>query len=217
MKKTAKALVDEAMVQVTTYSVEQARALHGHPGVQFVDLRDVRELEREGVIPGAVHAPRGMLEFWVDPESPYHRDVFAQDKEYRSLLCRRLALGAGDQDADGHGHGARGARRGRLQRVEASRRADGGEDEEGRLKRSGRGTRTACAGFGFKRARTRIPDRLRCTSTDGVRSGAAPHDEETSCRHSPPSSAPAPKSSWPTRRRCARWSTTSTRSWRRSR
>ena len=86
MKKTAKALVDEAMAQVTTYTVEQARALHGHAGVQFVDVRDVRELEREGVIPGALHAPRGMLEFWVDPESPYHRDVFAQDKEY-VLFC----------------------------------------------------------------------------------------------------------------------------------
>ena len=86
MKKTAKALVDEAMTEVTTYTVEQARALHGHPGVQFVDIRDVRELEHEGVIPGAVHAPRGMLEFWVDPESPYHRDVFAQDKEY-VLFC----------------------------------------------------------------------------------------------------------------------------------
>ena len=86
MKRTAKSLVDEAMVQVTTYTPEQARALHGHPGVQFVDVRDIRELEREGVIPGAVHAPRGMLEFWVDPESPYHRDVFAQDKEY-VLFC----------------------------------------------------------------------------------------------------------------------------------
>ena len=86
MKKTAKSLVDEAMVQVTTYTVEQARALHGHPGVQFVDVRDVRELEHEGVIPGAIHAPRGMLEFWVDPDSPYHRDVFAQDKEY-VLFC----------------------------------------------------------------------------------------------------------------------------------
>jgi rhodanese-related sulfurtransferase len=86
MKKTAKSLVDEAMVQVTTYTPEQARALHGHPGVQFVDVRDVRELEREGVIPGAIHAPRGMLEFWVDPSSPYHRDVFAQDKEY-VLFC----------------------------------------------------------------------------------------------------------------------------------
>jgi rhodanese-related sulfurtransferase len=86
MKKTAKSLVDEAMAQVTTYTVEQARALHGHPGVQFVDVRDVRELEHEGVIPGALHAPRGMLEFWVDPDSPYHRDVFAQDKEY-VLFC----------------------------------------------------------------------------------------------------------------------------------
>ena len=86
MKRTAKSLVDEAMVQVTTYTPEQARVLHGHPGVQFVDVRDVRELEREGVIPGAIHAPRGMLEFWVDPESPYHRDVFAQDKEY-VLFC----------------------------------------------------------------------------------------------------------------------------------
>ena len=86
MKKTAKALVDEAMAQVTTYTVEQALALHAHPGVQFVDVRDVRELEHEGVIPGAVHAPRGMLEFWVDTDSPYHRDVFAQDKEY-VLFC----------------------------------------------------------------------------------------------------------------------------------
>ena len=86
MKKTSKALVEEAMSQVTTYTVEQARVLHAHPGVQFVDIRDVRELEREGVIPGALHAPRGMLEFWVDPESPYHRDVFAQDKEY-VLFC----------------------------------------------------------------------------------------------------------------------------------
>jgi rhodanese-related sulfurtransferase len=96
MKKTAKSLVEEAMVHVTTYTIEQARELHGHPGVQFVDLRDVRELEREGVIPGAVHAPRGMLEFWVDPESPYHRDVFAQDKEY-VLFCAggwRSALAA---------------------------------------------------------------------------------------------------------------------------
>ena len=86
MKKTAKSLVEEAMCQVTTYTVEQARALHGHPGVQFVDVRDVRELEHEGVIPGAIHAPRGLLEFWFDPESQYHRDVFAQDKEY-VLFC----------------------------------------------------------------------------------------------------------------------------------
>jgi rhodanese-related sulfurtransferase len=86
MKKTAKALVEDAMAQVTTYTVEQALALHAHPGVQFVDVRDVRELEREGVIPGSIHAPRGLIEFWFDPDSPYHRDVFAQDKEY-VLFC----------------------------------------------------------------------------------------------------------------------------------
>ena len=86
MKKTAKAMVEEAMTQVTTYTVDQARALHGHPGVQFVDIRDVRELEHEGVIPGAIHAPRGMLEFWVDPESPYHKPVFGQDKRF-VLFC----------------------------------------------------------------------------------------------------------------------------------
>ena len=84
--KTVKSMVDEAMADITTYSVEQARDLHGRDDVQFIDIRDVRELEREGVIPGAFHAPRGMLEFWVDPASPYHRDAFAQDKEY-VLFC----------------------------------------------------------------------------------------------------------------------------------
>mgnify|MGYP001392298380 FL=1 len=105
MKRSVKSLVDEAMAQVTTYTLEQARALHGQPGVQFVDVRDVRELEREGVIPGALHAPRGMLEFWVDPESPYHRDAFAQDKEYvlfcalgwRSALATKTLMDMGMQ------------------------------------------------------------------------------------------------------------------------
>ncbi|MCM5678503.1 rhodanese-like domain-containing protein [Schlegelella sp. S2-27] len=86
LKKGYRALVDEAMAQVTTYSVEEARAKLGDTSVQFVDVRDVRELEREGVVPGAVHAPRGMLEFWIDPESPYHRPVFAEDKEF-VLFC----------------------------------------------------------------------------------------------------------------------------------
>jgi rhodanese-related sulfurtransferase len=86
MKKTAKALVDEAMGRVTTYTVEQAKLMHGQPGVQFVDVRDVRELEHEGAIPGAFHVPRGMLEFWADPESPDHRPELAQDKEY-VLFC----------------------------------------------------------------------------------------------------------------------------------
>ena len=97
MKKTAASLVEEAMAQVTTYTVEQARALHGHPGVVFVDIRDVRELEREGVIPGSVHAPRGMLEFWVDPASPYHKPALNQPGTQYVLFCAggwRSALAA---------------------------------------------------------------------------------------------------------------------------
>ncbi len=86
MKKSVKSMVDDAMSVITTYSVEEAMELHGRDDVQFVDLRDVRELEREGVIPGAFHAPRGMLEFWVDPESPYHKPVFGQDKRF-VLFC----------------------------------------------------------------------------------------------------------------------------------
>jgi rhodanese-related sulfurtransferase len=86
MKKTVKSMVDEAMDAITTYSVEEAQHLHGRDDVQFVDIRDVRELEREGIIPGAFHAPRGMIEFWVDPESPYHHPLFTQDKRF-VLFC----------------------------------------------------------------------------------------------------------------------------------
>ena len=87
MKKTVKSMVDEAMAAITTYSIEEARELHGREDVQFIDIRDVRELERDGVIPGAFHAPRGMLEFWVDPESPYHKPVFGQPAKRYVLFC----------------------------------------------------------------------------------------------------------------------------------
>ena len=82
MKKTVKQLVDEATSQIETLSIQQARDLYGTENVTFVDIRDIRELEREGQVPGAVHAPRGMLEFWVDPESPYHRDLFASGNRF---------------------------------------------------------------------------------------------------------------------------------------
>lgn len=82
MKKGYKALVDEAMAQVKTYTVEQAKAKFGDPNVQFVDVRDVRELERDGIVPGAFSAPRGMIEFWVDPDSPYFKPVFGEKKEF---------------------------------------------------------------------------------------------------------------------------------------
>jgi rhodanese-related sulfurtransferase len=80
-------LVDEAMAQVITYSVDQVRGRLTDPKVQIVDIRDPRELEKEGTLPGALLAPRGMLEFWVDPASPYFKPVFADESKEFILFC----------------------------------------------------------------------------------------------------------------------------------
>jgi rhodanese-related sulfurtransferase len=80
--KGIKELVAEAMAVIETVSLEDAEAAMNDDNVVIVDIRDVRELDREGMIPGAEHAPRGMLEFWVDPASPYHREIFASDKKF---------------------------------------------------------------------------------------------------------------------------------------
>jgi rhodanese-related sulfurtransferase len=87
--KGFRALVDEASAQITTYSVAQVRERlqAGDPRLQLVDIRDVRELEREGTVPGALHAPRGMLEFWVDPASPYFRPAFGDEGQEFVLFC----------------------------------------------------------------------------------------------------------------------------------
>ena len=82
LRKGFRQLVDEAKSRITTISLDDAKSRLGQPGVVFVDLRDVRELEREGQIPGAFHCPRGMLEFWIDPDSPYYKDVFAPGKQF---------------------------------------------------------------------------------------------------------------------------------------
>jgi rhodanese-related sulfurtransferase len=82
LRKGFRQLVDEAKSRITTIGLEDAKARLGKPDVLFVDLRDVRELEREGQIPGAFHCPRGMLEFWIDPDSPYYKDVFAPGKQF---------------------------------------------------------------------------------------------------------------------------------------
>jgi rhodanese-related sulfurtransferase len=79
-------LIEEARARIRTLSLDEARAKLDDPGVVFVDIRDVRELEREGMIPGAFHAPRGMLEFWVDPASPYYKDIFSSGREF-VLYC----------------------------------------------------------------------------------------------------------------------------------
>ena len=73
LPKNSQALIAQAREKVQTLPLDDAAALLEDPSVLFVDIRDPRELEREGTIPGAFHAPRGMLEFWVDPESPYYK------------------------------------------------------------------------------------------------------------------------------------------------
>lgn len=80
--KGVRQMVAEAEAKIRKLSVDEALAKHGDPNVVFVDLRDVRELERDGMIAGAFHAPRGMLEFWVDPESPYYKEIFGSGKEF---------------------------------------------------------------------------------------------------------------------------------------
>ena len=77
-----KALCEAAEREIETVPVEQAIARAKGGDVVLVDIRDIRELQRDGKIPGAFHCPRGMLEFWIDPGSPYHKPVFAQDKKY---------------------------------------------------------------------------------------------------------------------------------------
>jgi rhodanese-related sulfurtransferase len=82
-----KELIADARRQIRTLTLEEAKEKLGNPDVVFVDIRDIRELEREGMIPDAFHAPRGMLEFWVDPESPYHKEIFSSGKEF-VLYCQ---------------------------------------------------------------------------------------------------------------------------------
>ena len=96
-------LVDAANAEIETLSLDEAGALLGRDDVVFVDLRDVRELGREGKVEGALHVPRGMLEFWIDPASPYHKPVFQEDKRFvfycgsgwRSALAAKAAQDMG--------------------------------------------------------------------------------------------------------------------------
>jgi rhodanese-related sulfurtransferase len=100
---TYKTLVEAAEKEIETIPVEQAIKLAGRDDTVLVDIRDIRELQRDGKVPGALHAPRGMLEFWIDPTSPYHKPVFNQDKKYvffcagglRSALAAQTAHNMG--------------------------------------------------------------------------------------------------------------------------
>ncbi|UMA66478.1 rhodanese-like domain-containing protein [Roseivivax marinus] len=98
-RMTSRELVAAAEDEIETVPAAEAVALTSAEDVVFVDLRDRRELEREGRVPGAFHCPRGMLEFWIDPDSPYHRDIFDRDARFvfycasgwRSALATQVA------------------------------------------------------------------------------------------------------------------------------
>lgn len=103
LKVGYKDLIAEAMRKIETLDLEQAKALLDDPETLFVDIRDVRELEREGMIPNAFHAPRGMLEFWVDPDSPYYKPELGSGKRlllycgsaWRSALAAEILVRMG--------------------------------------------------------------------------------------------------------------------------
>lgn len=103
MKKGYKQLLAEADAEIMAIDPAEAATLDGRDDVIFVDLRDPREREREGSIPGAFSCPRGMLEFWIDPESPYAKPVFQEDKRFvffcasgwRSALATKTAQDMG--------------------------------------------------------------------------------------------------------------------------
>ena len=101
LRKGYKQLVDEANARIRTLSVDEARAKLGEEGVLFVDVRDARELDAEGMIPGAYSAPRGMIEFWIDPESPYARKPLIEARElvlYCAMSWRSALAAATLQD-----------------------------------------------------------------------------------------------------------------------
>ena len=82
LKKSVQQMVEEARLEINNHTPAEAKRRVDEENALLVDVRDIRELQRDGVIPGALHAPRGMLEFWIDPESPYYREVFDEDREF---------------------------------------------------------------------------------------------------------------------------------------
>ena len=116
VKVTHKQLIDTALSEIETLEVDQAVPLLDSEDTVFVDLRDPRELQREGKIPNALHATRGMIEFWVDPTSPYFKDVFGSGKQFvfycqsgwRSALATKTVQDMGLENVCHIGDGYRG-------------------------------------------------------------------------------------------------------------
>jgi rhodanese-related sulfurtransferase len=103
IKNSVMTMVKEAKAQIEEIPPVEAVKLHGNPDIVLVDIRDPRELERDGKVPGAFHVTRGMLEFWIDPASPYYKEKFGEDKKFvffcagamRSALAAKTAQDMG--------------------------------------------------------------------------------------------------------------------------
>ncbi|HJZ31056.1 MAG TPA: rhodanese-like domain-containing protein [Hyphomicrobiaceae bacterium] len=101
--QSVKAMVEAAKREIEEIAAPEAIKLFGRPDVVLVDLRDPRERERDGKVPGTFNVTRGMLEFWIDPDSPYYKDTFGQDKKFvffcagglRSALAAKTAQDMG--------------------------------------------------------------------------------------------------------------------------
>lgn len=87
LKRTSAQLVQQARERIEEVETTDLMEIADDPNVVIVDIRDVRERQRTGYIPGSFHAPRGMIEFWVDPDSPYHKEVFAQKGKKYIFHC----------------------------------------------------------------------------------------------------------------------------------
>lgn len=125
--KPVSELVEAANRQVEVLQPSAALARQVAGAAILVDIRDIRELDREGRIEGAVHAPRGMLEFWFDPACKYHREVFADSQKTYVLFCAagwRSALGARCQGAGRHGFRQHRPCRWRIRGPQGGRRPD---------------------------------------------------------------------------------------------
>ncbi len=89
--KSVKEMVKAAKAEIKQVSVEEAQKRNGDDDFLLVDIRDVRELDRDGRVPNAFHAPRGMLEFWVSPDSPYFKEIFADESKTYVFFCAAAA------------------------------------------------------------------------------------------------------------------------------
>ena len=87
LKTSALEMVKNARARIEEIETSDLITMMENPNVVIVDIRDIRERQRSGYIPGSFHAPRGMIEFWIDPESPYHKDVFAQEGKKYVFHC----------------------------------------------------------------------------------------------------------------------------------